>query len=344
VCLFPAGPSGCGMVRRRAPRSLSRAFRRLPRLSGSTSYAPHSREACTTFASISGVDVVSGSVDRAIATVATRQSGVISRGQLLRLGLERKAIDYRLTTGRLIPIHRGVYAVGHEAVSDRGRVIAALLAAGPHAVASHRTAAALLNLIPSMPAVLDVTSHSRARRSRSGLIVHETRSPPPTERRQGIPVTAPLRTLADLARTRPKHEVERATTEALVVRLVTQHEVDTIVDTQPAPTRLELERRMLTLLRDAGLPEPRVNHPIGPYVVDFAWLERRVLVETDGYATHGHRTAFENDRARDAALQVQGYTVLRFTWRQVTEQPFKVAAQVAQVLSRGSAAPAPAPA
>ncbi len=277
-------------------------------------------------------------VERAIAGLATRQRGVVGRGQLLALGVGGDQIDRRIKLGRLIAIHRGVYAVGHEAVSDRGRIIAGLLAAGPGALASHRTAANLYELIPSLPAVIDVTTHRRARRSRPGLTIHETSRPPESTRRQGISLTAPLRTLADLKATRPRQEVDRAATEALVLRLVTQQEVDTVIDTEPAPTRRELERRMLTLIRRAGLAEPKVNHPLGRYVIDFAWPQEQVLVETDGYATHGHRTAFERDRARDAALHAAGYVVLRFTWLQITEEPLEVIARLAQVLSRGSAA------
>ena len=101
---------------------------------------------------------------------------------------------------------------------------------------------------------------------------------------------------------------------------------------------------MLKLIRIAGLPEPLVNHPVGPYVIDFAWLDHRVLVETDGWATHGYRAAFERDRARDANLATLGYVVLRFTWRQLTGEPMRVAATLAAALSRGSAALGRAPA
>jgi len=116
-----------------------------------------------------------------------------------------------------------------------------------------------------------------------------------------------------------------------VRRLVTPQQLDA----PPAPTRTEIERRMLTVIRRAGLPAPKVNHPIRPYVVDFAWLDHRVLVETDGYGVHGHRSAFENDRARDADLHAQGYAVLRFTWRQIADEPLQVAARLAQTLARG---------
>jgi len=273
-------------------------------------------------------------VERAVARLATRQSGVVSRRQLAALGLGPDQIDRRIRTGRLIPIHRGVYAVGHQAVSDRGRIVAGLLAAGRGAFASHRTSAHLWSLVSTLPTVIELTTHGRAPRSRPNLRIHETTRPPEVRRRQGLPLTAPLRTLADLRATRPEQEAERAMTEALVLRLVTQEQVDTLTRSAPAPTRLELERRMLQLVRQAGLPEPRVNHPVGPYLIDFAWLEQRVLVETDGFATHGHRTAFERDRARDAALHAAGYTVLRFTWRQLRDEPMKVVARLAQALAR----------
>jgi hypothetical protein len=269
-------------------------------------------------------------VESALRGLASRQSGAVARWQLVRLGLTAEAIKHRIGTGRLIVIYRGVYAVGHAALSDRGRIFAGLLAAGPSAVASHRTAAALYGLIPTLPAVVDVTVTGRARRSRPTLNIHETTRPMETRRRQGIPVTAPLRTLADLASTRPAAEVDRARSEALAAGLVRPEELDP----GTAPTRSELENRMLALIAEAGLPAPLVNHPIGPYLVDFAWPAEAVVVETDGYATHGDRAAFERDRARDAALQAAGYVVLRFTWRQITREPLTVVARLAQVLAR----------
>lgn len=272
-------------------------------------------------------------LERALSRLAAGQDGVVSRPQLARLGFGADQIDRRIKAGRLFVIYRGVYAVGHAAISGRGRVRAALLAAGPTAVASHRTAAALWELIPSMPAILDVTVTTRARRARAGLVIHETRLPPDVRHRDKLPLTAPLRTLTDLAATRPSGEVERAATEATVLRLVTSDELDAAGLVPPAPTRSRLERDLLAIVERAGLPRPLVNHRIGAYEVDFAWPHERVIVETDGWAAHGHRRAFEHDRARDAALQAAGYRVLRFTWRQIAEEPFRVAARLAQVLA-----------
>jgi very-short-patch-repair endonuclease len=267
-----------------------------------------------------------------IAALAGRQDGVVTRAQLLSLGVSGHAIDRRLRAGELLRVHWGVYAVGHGVLSDRGRIRAALLAV-PRAVGSHRTAAWLHKLILTLPAVLELTVNGRGGRSRPGLVIHEATRPVPMQRRQGFPVTEPLRTLQDL------QFPERPTREALARRLIRPEDVPG----GPAPTRSELERRMLRLIRAAALPEPLVNHAIGPYVIDFAWPEHGVLVETDGWATHGYRAAFERDRARDAHLAAIGYVVLRFTWRQVAEQPIQVAATIAATLSRGSRAPARAP-
>ncbi len=73
---------------------------------------------------------------------------------------------------------------------------------------------------------------------------------------------------------------------------------------------------------------------IGPYEVDLLWREERLVVEVDGYAFHSTRSAFERDRARDADLQARGLRVLRFTWRQIVDQPEIVVSRVKQLLKR----------
>ena len=76
---------------------------------------------------------------------------------------------------------------------------------------------------------------------------------------------------------------------------------------------------------------------IGPYRLDFAWPERKVIVETDGWATHGRRAAFEDDRAKDATLLAAGWRVLRVTYRRLRREPMLVAAQLAAVLAQAAA-------
>ena len=281
--------------------------------------------------------------DAGIAQLATRQSGVVSRAQLLRLGFDAEQIKHRLTVGRLHPIHRGVYAVGHDALPQRGRLIAALLVVGPHTALSHGIAEALWKLTPSMPQLVELTTTRRAPRKRDGLRVYTTRQL--TMRRlDGLPVTTPIQTLLDLAATRPPEAVERACSEALYLRLVNAGDLATqrgrgapilrALAADAAPTRSRLERALRPVLKAHGLSQPEINVRLGRYRPDFLWREHRVVVETDGFRAHGHRLAFEHDRARDATLQAAGYAVLRFTWRQVKDDPHTVAARIAATLTR----------
>jgi very-short-patch-repair endonuclease len=271
---------------------------------------------------------VRGVFARNVVGVIERQSGAIARRQLLRLGVTPDAIKHALASDRLVAVFRGVYATGP--LPDRGRIIAALLAAGRKAVASHRTAAFLYELLSTLPAVIEVTLLDRRARSQPGLKIHTTTLPFEIRRRRGIPLTAPLRTLQDL----PSPQAERLTSEALVRRLITPDQLPQ----GRAPTRSPLEDGLLALIRKAGLPVPEVNVRVGEHTVDFLWRDQRVIVETDGYATHGHHAAFERDRARDAALLAAGYIVLRFTHRQVTREPLTVVAALTAALTRRAAA------
>ncbi len=79
-----------------------------------------------------------------------------------------------------------------------------------------------------------------------------------------------------------------------------------------------------------------MNVRIGGLVVDFAWPEHRLIVETDGYRFHRGRVAFENDRARDLRLREIGFDVVRLSYRQVLDRPERVAAVLREALSRGS--------
>ena len=99
-------------------------------------------------------------------------------------------------------------------------------------------------------------------------------------------------------------------------------------------TRTKLERRFLRVCTRYRLPKPEVNSLVGPYEVDFLWRDRKLAVETDGWGSHGGRSAFESDRARDVDLRLIGYDVVRFTWRQVSDHPAAVAAKLRALLTR----------
>ena len=91
---------------------------------------------------------------------------------------------------------------------------------------------------------------------------------------------------------------------------------------------------MLALVAKAGLPRPLVNTVVETFEVDFHWRAERLVVETDGAAAHLNPRAFEQDRRRDAVLQVKGYRVVRFTWTQVTREPHAVGATLRALLGK----------
>ena len=278
-------------------------------------------------------------VDGAIARVAGRQHGVISRGQLRELGIKDSAIGYRVAAGRLHRLHRGVYAVGHRVVGMHGRWMAATLACGPGAALSHASAAALWDLRPSAATTIDVSVSTAGGRNRAGLRIHRHPGLRPGEiiRHHGIPVTTPSRTILDLAATLNRRQLERALDQAEIQELTDMRALDAIAQAHPGHrgarkltaalathtpgttlTRSELEERFLDLCRVHGLPRPHVNATAAGLEVDFLFAKQRLIVETDGWRYHRSRSAFERDRRRDATLTAAGYRTLRLTHRQLT--------------------------
>jgi len=271
---------------------------------------------------------------------------------LLALGLSRGAIDRRIRSGQLHPVHRGVYAVGHRRLTFHGRLWGAVLACGgtEAAVLSHRSAAAVWDLIPTPTGSVDVTTLKASASTRS-IRVHESRTLTPDEitLRQSLPLTTPSRTLIDLQDVLTPHRLTRVVHRAEHLRLLDAKTLTPspgrrsrglraataeLATQDPQITRNDFEERFLALVHDAGLPQPKVNTLLHGYEIDFLWPAQRLIVETDGAATHLTPTAFENDRARDAQLLLAGYRVVRFTWRQITKQPHHVAATLQGLLSR----------
>jgi very-short-patch-repair endonuclease len=277
-------------------------------------------------------------LDQRIGGLADRQHGVVALAQLAALGLSSSAVRDRVAAGRLRRLYRGVFVFGHIALRPEGRVLAAVLACGPGAVASHRAAADVLGLLRSARARVDVTSPGRAPRRRKGIDVHGSRTLAPADitTANGIPCTSVARTLLDLAEVVDRRSLERACEQAEVLRMFDRSKVEQVLErTQgrkgaallaavltdhhalETPTRSELEAKFLRLCEQASVPRPRVNEKIQGLEVDFHWPAERLIVETDGYATHGTRRAFEGDRARDRKLTRAGWRVVRFTWRQL---------------------------
>jgi very-short-patch-repair endonuclease/predicted transcriptional regulator of viral defense system len=292
--------------------------------------------------------------DAAITWVAERQLALITTPQLHAAGVRRGSIEWRLASGTLHPRHRGVYLVGHGIAPPGAIELAGVLACGERAFVSHRSAAALFGLVAVSGQGVDVTVARRRCRSRDGLRVHRVESLSREDRsdRRGIPVTAPARTLIDFASTTGAEEAERAIAEALALKLVTEPQlrsaierapgragvarVQTIIGQPGGPkrTRSGGERAMLRLIRAAQLPTPRTNYPVAGYSADFCWPDQHLIVELDGFDFHSGRGALERDHRRDIVHKNAGYEVLRFTARQLAEEPLLVITTIARALDR----------
>jgi very-short-patch-repair endonuclease len=289
----------------------------------------------------------SDTVDARIGRLAARQFGVVARTQLRGLGVSARQVDRRVAQGRLVAVHRGVYAVGHAHLTREGTWMAALLAAGPAAALSHRSAAIAWALLPATAgerAVHVVLPGIHGCRGPAGVAVHRSRTLGPADVavRDGLALTAPERTLEDLALGRTgERELRRMVDQAEALGLL-RRPLDTTrrprlraaLDAGPPLTRSELEDRFLALVDAHGLPRPRVNALVGAYTVDFLWPDARLVAETDGFAHHRGRDAFARDRRRDRELQVAGLRVVRFTHADVTEDAAHVAATLGALLAR----------
>jgi very-short-patch-repair endonuclease len=293
-----------------------------------------------------------GGGDLAASWVAGRQLALITSQQLKAAGIDKDAIAVRRRHALLHRVHHGVYLWGQPTMLPGARELAAVLAC--HGFVSHQSAAALWGLAETAEGDTHVSVIGRGCSWREGIRVHRVRTLDAPDHRllRGIPITSPARTLVDFAHQVPPDQLERAIAEAYALRLVTEAELQAAVDrgrnrpgvaalraelrrdAGPRLTRREGERRMLKLLREARLPQPLTNTRVAGLEVDFLWPEHRLIVEFDGYQFHGHRRTFERDRRRDQAHIAAGYTVIRVTWRQLTEEPLSVIAIIARLLGR----------
>lgn len=278
---------------------------------------------------------------------------MVTRGQLLALGMGARSIEHRLSNGRLHPLMRGVYAVGRPDVGRLGWWMAAVLACGPKALLSHHSAAALWGIRRARPEnVRLVDVHvvvAASPRLRPGIHVHRRRNHELPGRREvdGIPVTHPVATLVDLAADLPDGQMEAVVNEADHRKLVNPERLRRALDglpPWPGMTRLrgmldgptitltttKLEQLFLPLAFEVGLPAPQTQTWMDGYRVDFYWPELGLVVETD--SLRYHRTPFKQaaDKRRDNAHAGSGLTALRFTHGQICHEPAYVRATLAR--------------
>lgn len=279
---------------------------------------------------------------------------------MIALGFSRHAIGRMITKGQLHVVHRSTYAAGPARLTREGRWMAAVLAAGAGAVLSHRSAAALWQLLPERAGDIEVTTARRAH-PRRGVQDHFAQlAGDEITTFQLIPVTTVARTLLDIAAQLAPDRLERAMHEAEVRRLWDSTGLQVLIDRHPRRhgtqalrriisdqglgrtiVKSELELRFLALLKANRLPLPDVNSlvpsAVGTYECDFVWPRDRLIIEVDGYERHGTRKGFEQDRARDRALAIAGWRVIRLTWRQLMEEPQALAGDLWTLLGRASA-------
>ncbi|MGO9887063.1 MAG: DUF559 domain-containing protein [Solirubrobacteraceae bacterium] len=305
-------------------------------------------------------------LDQALSDLSLGQHCVFGLEQLRALGLTAPAVRARRAAGRLHRLHQTVYSlVPRELLKREGLYMAAVLACGPEAVLSHRSAAALLELRDWGHTKIEVTVPRRSSRRHDGIKVH--RSTTLTDEDvtvvNNIPCTTVHRTLLDLADVVTQRQLERSFDQAeiserldltaindqlarnptrpgakAVRRVLTEHYIG------KTPTVNENEEALLAITRALGIPDPDTNAFVilddgGPPIkADFVWRDQRVIVEADSKKWHNTRQRFEQDRVRDQRLTAAGWTIIRTTWKQMTERPHELRPLLLKLLAPGSRA------
>lgn len=288
-----------------------------------------------------------------VLAIARPQHGLVTRTQLVELGMHRRSIDHRIRTGRLHRIRSGVFAVGTSKISQLGHWMAAVLACGPDAVLSHRSAGALYEIQRPTRGPIHMSVPPGRKPRQPGVIVHRRSrlEPQDVATHRDIPVTSVVITLIDLATTSDRPEIETAVNEADRRDLI---DPDTLREALPrydgwpgvaalrdildratfTLTDSQLERLFLPIARRAGLSMPLTGIWVNGYKVDFYWPDLKLIVETDGLRYHRTPAQQTKDRRRDQAHTAAGFTLLRFTHAQIAYEPNYVEETLRAVVRR----------
>jgi hypothetical protein len=289
---------------------------------------------------------------------------VVALRQLREIEITQRAASYRAERGGMHRLHRGTYAVGHRSLNRLGVLRAGLLACGEEAVISHGTAAALWGLRDQWPALVDVTVPNQTGRKIDGLRCRRCRYPDAEEivTHDGLPCTTPARTMVDLAGMLGTESLRKVVERAAVLKELDLRALDRSLgwgagrrglkalreiadewrpkDGATADVRSDFEALVLPRLLAMRLPRPVCNKVLEVdgerLMVDFLWDEQRLVVETDGEATHATPVAFQRDRERDQILVAAGYRVARATWDQIQRDLDAVVARIGRALQRTS--------
>ncbi len=275
--------------------------------------------------------------------------------------MDKGTAQWRVQVGALHRIHFGVYAVGHPQVTSQRGWMAAVLACGPGAVLSHRSAAALWGLREDSGVSIDVTAPNRRGRIPKGISAHRDGSLAPADHTKlhGVPCTSVARTLLDFAGVAPTWELRKAISEAEVLRVLDHGVVRSLIkrsggrrgvarlrmlmdEIHPLTrrTRSDMEILFLRMCERAGLPQPEVNVTLEVggrrLMPDFLWRDSGLIVEADSRRYHDTDSAFQSDRRREQRLQLAGWRVSRCTWEQIEREPRALANTIRGLLTQTS--------
>lgn len=305
--------------------------------------------------------------DAALLRLAGRQHGLVTLAQLIDRAFTDKAIRHRVRSGVLFRVHRGVYAIAGTKDSFEFRIMAAVLAAGDGALASHRCAASLYGLRRIRCDAPEVTVSGRAAPRIEGFQAHRRDVITALDRsRIGvIPVTSPPWTLLDLAADGVERvrvggalddvlvrklaslgAVERVVTRALGLRVPGAVLLAELVDERrlgKKPSATGLEDELLEVFRAYGLPEPERQFelilPNGRMAIfDAAYPELLLGFEADGDASHKGLLDRMRDKARDQQAGLIGWTTKRYTTEDIRERPAGIADEVERLRREAKAA------
>lgn len=288
-----------------------------------------------------------------IAELARRQHGAVSRAQLRRLGVSERTIERWLAVGRLHMLHREVFAVGHTRIGQRGYWWAGILAYGDGALLSHRSGAALWGLAKQLRSLAEITAPSgrQGTERRKWLWIHRCKLHTDDYTEEGgMPVTSVARTLFDYAEVERFRRLEQAWEEADRLKLLRLREVELVCERgygrralkpirrllvaarAPAEGRSPLEERFHAFCVEHRLPEPARNVHVLGREVDALWPDAKLIAELDSWEFHGHRDAFERDRAREPKFLIAGYRTIRITSRRLDREATQLASEIRQLL------------
>lgn len=289
---------------------------------------------------------------------AGAKHGLIARPDLISHGVTNRQIAGRVALGRLTVLHPGVYYFDSTPATWKTVVLAAVLAAGPDALASHRCAGVLWELDAIYGRVIEVTVPYVESPEPEGVIVHRTRRINPMSVVEAIPVTTVERTLFDLAPMVPERTLEKAARSAVHQRLTTPEKLDFAVaefgsrgvagtkkvrsvvrtlDTDQSGSVAEIDLKYIVL--DAPIPMPVQQLQISLHdgtnaYPDFSWPDRMRIVEIDGFGAHGTPEQQQNDLRRQNALMDLGWDIRRFTATEVRLEPDRVRSEIIRFVNR----------